>query len=52
MIQVSKRPFVRSKTNFAAILVVQCYFPRKKIYLPIFTALLQNQGDLKHKKAE
>jgi hypothetical protein len=47
---VTKRPFNKSKTNFSVLLVVQCYIPRKKICLPIFYALLQNQ--LRKKDAE
>lgn len=52
MFQVTKRPFIKSKTNFQAVLFVQCYFPKKKMFLPIFAALLQNQGELKAKKTQ
>jgi hypothetical protein len=44
LFQCTRRPFMKSKTNFNALLVVHAYFADKRLFLPVFFALL-NQSD-------
>ena len=45
MFEVSRRPFVQSKTNFKELLVVTAYFARANLFLPVFFALIQTANN-------
>jgi len=34
---------IKSKTNFHSLLVAHLYFPLKRLFLPLFFCLLQNE---------
>jgi hypothetical protein len=43
LLQVTRRPLLKSKTNFHSLLVAHLYFPSKRLFLPLFFCLMQNE---------
>ena len=41
-IDLTKRPFLHTKTNLKSLMIVSCYFSHAKIFVPIFFALLED----------